>query len=213
MPATPGAGRAGARPGGAARRLAPLAAGAALVAAMLWLGDRQDRARGGGGFAAGDDAAGDDAAAARAATVAFGPGAGVAALTVRTTGGRVTPLTTLGAPAVIMVVSRTCGVCEQALADFGGARAGRPLPRLWVVTLEGAEAGVPMTRAAGVAGAVHAGPVAPAAAALFTFQIAGTPTFVALDARGRVTRVLPGYPGRDAMTPWLRVMAGEADAL
>ncbi len=208
MPAPPGARRAGARLGGAARRLAPLAAGAALVAAMLWLGDRQDRARGGGGLAAGDDAA-----AARAATVAFGPGAGVAALTVRTTGGRVTPLTTLGAPAVIMVVSRTCGVCEQALADFGGARAGRPLPRLWVVTLEGAEAGVPMTRAAGVAGAVHAGPVAPAAAALFTFQIAGTPTFVALDARGRVTRVLPGYPGRDAMTPWLRVMAGEADAL
>jgi thioredoxin-related protein len=70
-----------------------------------------------------------------------------------------------------------------------------------------------MTRAAGVAGAVHAGPVTPAAAALFNFQIAGTPTFLALDAAGRVTRVLPGYPGREAMAPWLRVMAGEADAL
>jgi hypothetical protein len=182
-----------------------------LAAGMLWLGDRQDRARGGRGVGGGGGAPAPPPA--RAATVAFGPGAGVAALTVRTTAGQVTPLAALGAPAVVMVVSRTCGVCERALADFGTLRGGRPLPRLWVVTLEGAEAGVPMTRAAGVAGAVHAGPVGPAAAALFTFQIAGTPTFLALDARGRVARVLPGYPGREAMTPWLRVMAGDADAL
>jgi hypothetical protein len=187
---------------GPLRRLAPFAAGAAFVAGTLWLGGWQDRARGGGA-----------AGAARAATAQFGAGAGVAALTVRTTAGQVTPLSALGAPAVLMVVSETCGVCKEALADFGRARAGRPLPRLWVVTLEGADAGVPMTRAAGVAGAVHAGPVAPAAAALFNFQLAGTPTFLALDARGRVTRVLPGYPGRAAMASWLRVMAGEADAL
>ena len=184
-----------------ARRLVPLAAGLALVAGMLWVGARQERARQG---SAGD---------ARAATVRHGPGAGVATLTVRTTDGRVTRLTALGAPAVVMVVSETCGVCKEALADFGRARAGRPLPRLWLVTVEGAEAGLPMTQAAGVAGAVHAGPVAPAAAALFNFQIAGTPTFLALDAGGRVTRVLPGYPGSEAMAPWLRVMAGDADAL
>jgi len=186
-------------------RLSPrhLAAGAALVAGvagMLWLGARQDRARGG------------ETDAARAATAQFGPGAGVAALTVRTTAGRTTPLAALGTPAVVMIVSRTCGVCEEALADFGRPPR-RPLPRLWVVALEGADAGVAMTQAAGVAGAVHAGPVTPAAAALFTFQIAGTPTFLALDADGRVTRVLPGYPGREAMAPWLRVMAGEADTL
>ena len=65
---------------------------------------------------------------------------------------------------------------------------------------------------AGVAGAVHAGPANPAQEALFTFQIAGTPTFVAVDAGGRVRGVLPGYPGADAMAGWLRVMAGEAEA-
>lgn len=193
----------GERPTGR-RGLGPLAAPAAAVAVVagaLWLGARQDRA------------AGDDADAARAATAAFGPGAGVAALTVRTAEGRVTPLAALGEPVVVMVVSTTCPVCEEALADFGRQRAGRPLPRLWVVTLEGASLGPAMTRAAGVTGAVHAGPVSPAAEALFTFQIAGTPTFLALDARGRVTRVLPGYPGREAMAPWLRVMAGEAAGL
>lgn len=179
---------------------AQLAAGLLVAAGMVGLGLWQERGR-------------DGAGAARAATAAFGPGAGVAALTVRTTAGRVVALDALGTPAVAMVVSTSCGVCEAALGDFGRSRAGRPLPRLWVVTLEGAEGGVAMTRAAGVAGAVHAGPVSPAASALFTFQISGTPTFVALDARGRVTRVLPGYPGPAAMAPWVRVMAGEADAL
>lgn len=191
-------------PPGGARRLGTLAVPAAAVAfaaGVLWLGARQDRAHGGA------------VDAARAATAEFGPGAGVAALTVRTAEGRVTPLDALGEPAVVMVVSTTCGVCKEALADFGRLRAGRPLPRLWVVTLEGAGLGPALTRAAGVAGAVHAGPVTPAAEALFTFQLAGTPTFLALDAGGRVTRVLPGYPGREAMAPWLRVMAGEADAL
>jgi hypothetical protein len=187
--------------GGAA---APLAAAAALVAAALWLGARQDRAAAG---AAGD---------ARAAAAAGGPGAGVAALPVRAVdgaaAGRAVSLATLGTPAVAMVVSTGCGVCKAALADFGRLRAGRPLPRLWLVTLEGAERGPAMTRAAGVAGAVHAGPASPAQEALFTFAIAGTPTFVAVDAAGRVRGVLPGYPGAEAMAGWLRVMAGEAEA-
>jgi hypothetical protein len=81
------------------------------------------------------------------------------------------------------------------------------------VTLEGAEHGRADAGPAGVTGAVLAGPVTPAAEALFTFQIQGTPTFLALDAEGRVRRVLPGYPGEATMAPWLAVMRGERDAL
>jgi hypothetical protein len=173
-----------------------------VVTAGLWLGLQQPGAR--------DDAPADDA---RAATMAFGPGAGVAALSVRTADGRVTPLARLGEPAVVMVVSRTCGVCKEALRDFGRQAAGRALPRLWVVTLEGAAHGAEMVAGAGVRGAVLAGPVTPAAEALFTFQVQGTPTFLALDADGRVRRVYPGYPGREVMAPWVGLMAGERDAL
>jgi hypothetical protein len=182
----------------------PWREGALLAAAIgggAWLGLRQ----------AGDADA--PPADARAATLAFGPGAGVATLTVRTAEGRVTPLRALGEPAVVMVVSRTCGVCKEALRDFGGLAAGRALPRLWLVTLEGAEHGAPMLAQAGVRGAVLAGPVTPDAEALFTFQIQGTPTFVALDAAGQVQHVLPGYPGRAAMAGWVAVMRGERDAL
>ena len=152
---------------------------------------------------------GADAEAARAAARTLGPGAGVVGLTVRTTEGRTTSLRALGTPAVVMVVSRTCGVCKEALADFGRMAAGRALPRLWLVTLEGAEEGRAMVEAAGVRGAVLAGPPTPAAEALFVFQIQGTPTFVALDAGGRVREALPGYPGSERMARWVDVMAGE----
>jgi hypothetical protein len=175
---------------------------ALAVGGGLWLGLRRE----------GDDDGG-DALRARGAAMAGGMGAGVAALTVRTTEGRVANLSRLGEPAIVMVVSRTCGVCKEALRDFGRQAAGRPLPRLWVVTLEGAAHGVAMTDTAGVRGAVLAGPAQPAQEALFTFQIAGTPTFLALDGAGRVQRVLPGYPGRAAMAPWIAVMRGERDAL
>ncbi len=178
---------------------------AALVALAvgggLWLGLRREGA---------DDG---EAVRARGAAMAGGMGAGVAALSVRTTEGRVTRLSSLGEPAVVMVVSRTCGVCKEALRDFGRQAAGGALPRLWLVTLEGAAHGVAMADSAGVRGAVLAGPAQPAAEALFTFQIAGTPTFLALDADGRVLRVLPGYPGREAMAPWIGIMRGERDAL
>jgi hypothetical protein len=175
---------------------------ALAVGGGLWLGLRQSRG-------IDEGAAGD----ARAATRAFGPGAGVAALTVRTTDGRITPLARLGEPAVVMVVSQSCGVCKEALRDFGRMAAGRPLPRLWLVTLEGAALGTAMTDSAGVRGAILAGPVVPAAEALFTFQIQGTPTFLALDAEGRVRRVFPGYPGREVMAPWVELMTGARDAL
>jgi hypothetical protein len=170
----------------------------ATLGAGLWIATRAGL---------GDDAAG----AARMGTRTGGPGAGVAALTVRTLDGRTLPLTAIDEPAVVMVVSTSCGVCKEALADFG--RMGRPMPRLWLVTLEGAARGVAMTRAAGVQGVVHAGPPTPAAEALFTFQVQGTPTFVALDAGGRVQDVLPGYPGREAIAPWVSVMTGEREAL
>jgi hypothetical protein len=175
---------------------------ALAVGGGLWLGGRRD--------ADGDD---EEALRARGAAMAGGMGAGVAALSVRTTEGRVARLSQLGEPAVVMVVSRTCGVCKEALRDFAAQAAGRPLPRLWLVTLEGASFSAAMSDTAGVRGAVLAGPAQPAQEALFTFQIAGTPTFLALDARGRVQRVLPGYPGRAAMGPWLAVMRGERDAL
>jgi hypothetical protein len=187
------------------RRRLPWREGVLLVLAVgggLWLGLRQARAV--DGVPAGD---------ARAATMAFGPGAGVAALTVRTVDGRVTPLASLGEPAVVMVVSQSCGVCKEALRDFGRMASGRPLPRLWLVTLEGAALGAAMADSAGVRGAVLAGPAVPAAEALFTFQIQGTPTFLALDAGGRVRRVFPGYPGREVMAPWVELMAGTRDAL
>jgi len=169
---------------------------AVALAGGLWLGTRT-----------GDD----EASAARLGTRTGGPGAGIAALTVRTTDGRTLPLSAIGTPAVAMVVSTTCAVCKEALGDFG--RAGRALPHLWLVTLEGAERGRAMLDSAGVTGAVLAGPPTSAAEALLTFQIQGTPTFVALDARGRVEGVLPGYPGREGIAPWLAVMTGDAATL
>lgn len=181
------------------RRPSPLevAVIALAIGGGLWVGLRQS---------AGQDDPG--AGAARSATLAGGAGAGVAALTVRTTTGRLTPLNAIGEPVVVMVVSRTCGVCKEALGDFGRQAAGRPLPRLWLVTLEGAAHGAPMLADAGVRGAVLAGPPSPAAEALFTFQVQGTPTFLALAPDGTVERVLPGYPGREQMRGWMEVMAG-----
>jgi hypothetical protein len=172
----------------------------AVLAGGLWLGTRLS----------GDDGAG---GAARAAALDGGAGAGVVIFPVRTVGGEILDLDAGGEPTVVMVISKTCGVCKEALRDFGQIAAGRPLGRLRVVTLEGAAEGVPMVTAAGVRGAVLAGPVTPAAEAHFTFQIRGTPTFLALDERGRVRRVIPGYPGREAFRPWVGIMLGERDRL
>lgn len=169
------------------------------VGLALALGAWQDRRAAGGGDAADD---------ARALTLTAGPGAGVVALPVRTADGHAVALTHLGAPAVVMVVSTTCGVCEEALADFGRSSAGHELPRLYLLTLEGAAAGPALTARAGVRGAQYVGPATPGSAVYFTTAIAGTPTFVALDSGGHATRVLPGYPGLAAMRGWLAVMDG-----
>ena len=186
-----------------ARRLPLSPAGAALVAAVvgvgLWGGARTP------------GAAADRAADVRAATLAGGAEAGVVALPVRTLDGVETALNRGGEPAVVMVSSETCQYCKAALREMGRVAAGRPLRGLRLVTLEGAAAGVPMTRLASVTGATLAGPVTPAAEALFTFQIRGTPTFVALDSSGAVTRTLVGYPGDGAFRSWIGVMLGERE--
>jgi hypothetical protein len=188
------------------RRLPLSPAGIAVLAAVvvggLWLGSLTP------GSKADHEA---DAAAARAATLAEGADAGVVALRVRTVDGRVMPLNAGGEPTVVMVSSETCTYCKAALREMGRVSAGRPLSRLRLVTLEGAAAGAPMVQAAAVSGATLAGPVAPSQESLFTFQIRGTPTFVALDERGRVTRSMVGYPGAEVLRAWIGVMLGERD--
>ena len=81
------------------------------------------------------------------------------------------------------------------------------------MTLEGADGGTQMLTAAGLEGVWHAGPADGAGATLLTFQFPGTPTFLLLDADGRVTAAMPGYPGREAFSPWFRVITGQASTL
>jgi len=174
---------------------------AVVIAAGLWLGARLSN-----GHA---DGAGSAADAADAATLDAGASAGVVALRARTLDGAVAPLNAVTTPTVVMIASETCTFCKAALREMGRVAAGRPLRGLRYVTLEGAAAGLPMLRAASVTGATLAGPPTPAAEALFTFQIRGTPTFVALDATGHVTATMVGYLGADELRPWIGVMLGE----
>lgn len=180
-----------------ARPISP--AGAALLAVVvtagLWLGTR-------------GTSVGDDVGAARAATLMGGAGAGVVALPVRTLSDSVVSLTAGGRPTVVMISSETCTFCKTALREMGRVTDGRPLDGLRVVTLEGAAAGLPMVQAAHVGGATLAGPASAAAAVHWTFQIQGTPTFVALDAQGRVTKTMVGYLGAGELRTWIDVALG-----
>jgi hypothetical protein len=99
------------------------------------------------------------------------------------------------------------------MRDFGRQSAGRPLPRLRIVTLEGATAGAPMLARHGLASAWHAGPTDGRGQTLLTFQYPGTPTFLLVDERGEVRAALPGYPGEERFAQWYAVMAGERDKL
>ena len=132
---------------------------------------------------------------------------------VRLADGSFTTLTTPGEPAVVMVSSVSCGVCAEAMDDFGEQAKGAPLPRLRVVTLEGARAGAPMLARHGIAGVWHAGPADGDGQTLLTFQFPGTPTFLLVDADGAVRAAMPGYPGRQRFAPWWRVMTGERESL
>jgi hypothetical protein len=159
-----------------------------VVAAGLWIGIR-------------------GAPKASAASAIDGSSAGLATLRVRTLDGRLLSLREAGEPTVVMISSETCTYCRAAMRDM--AATGRPLSHLRIVTLEGAAAGEPMSRTAGLTGMTLAGPESPGAAALFTFQIRGTPTFLFLDAKGEVRATLIGYPGSRGMRPWIGVMTGE----
>lgn len=132
---------------------------------------------------------------------------------VRASDGRRVALAAEGQPTVVMVSSLTCPVCKESLRDFAARADAAGLPRLRMVTLEGAAAGDAMLQAAGLTGVWHAGPADHAGATLLTFQFPGTPTFLLLDATGRVRAAMPGYPGREAFAPWLAVITGERDEL
>ena len=81
------------------------------------------------------------------------------AFRVRNLAGKSEPLITKGQPVILMVSSRTCTWCKRALKDLGELSAGRPLPRLKVITLEGAAEGVAMLAKEGITGAQLVGPV------------------------------------------------------
>ncbi len=133
------------------------------------------------------------------------------AFRVRNLAGKSEPLVTKGQPVILMVSSRTCTWCKRALKDLGELSAGRPLPRLKVITLEGAAEGVAMLAKEGITGAQLVGPVGGADQVLLTFRYPGTPTFVAIDRNGRVVKTLPGYPIREEMKHWYAVMVGDQD--
>ncbi len=157
---------------------------------------------GGARVVAGSDTAPQQAPTAEQALGAF---------RVRTLAGKTEPLVTKGQPVILMVSSRTCTWCKRALKDLGELSAGRPLPRLKVITLEGAAEGVPMLAKEGITGAQLVGPVGSADQVLLTFRYPGTPTFVAIDRNGRVVKTLPGYPIREEMKHWYAVMVGDQD--
>lgn len=135
----------------------------------------------------------------------------IGALKVRDVQGRVIALVTKGQPAIIMVSSVTCPWCKRALKDLGELSAGRPLPRLKFLTLEGAADGAPMLAKEHITGAELIGPSGSSDQVLLTFRYPGTPTFVAIDRNGRVVATMPGYPMREVMKSWYAVMVGDAD--
>jgi hypothetical protein len=151
--------------------------------------------------------AGTDTAPAAAPTI----GQLIGGARVTAPDGRVMPLHTKGEPTILMISSRTCSWCKRALKDLGEMAGGRPLPRLTLLTLEGAAAGLPMLAQEQLTGARLRGPATDTDRQRITARFGGTPTFVAIDRRGRVVRTLPGYPIPDELRHWYAVMVGEQD--
>jgi hypothetical protein len=135
----------------------------------------------------------------------------VGAFRVRDATGAIVPLVTEGEPAILMISSVTCGWCKKSLKDLGELSAGRPLPRLKLLTLEGAAGGAPMLARENITGAQLIGPSGSRDQVLLTFRYPGTPTFVAIDKTGRVVATIPGYPMREVLKTWHAVMVGDAD--
>ena len=135
----------------------------------------------------------------------------IGAFKVRDLSGQIVPLVTPGEPQIVMISSTTCGWCKRALRDIGEMANGRPVPRLMLLTLEGAAHGGPMLDKENITGAQLLGPAGDGDQVLLTFRYPGTPTFVAIDKEGRVARTMPGYPIREEMQHWFAVMVGTSD--
>lgn len=138
-------------------------------------------------------------------------GAALGTFTVKDVAGHAVPLVTIGEPAIIMVSSRTCSWCRRTLADLGKMAAGRALPRLKLITLEGADEGTPMVAQEKLTGVQLLGPNGNAEAVFMMFRYPGTPTFLAVGRDGRVVETMPGYPDRDTLKRWFSVMVGDSD--
>ncbi len=137
---------------------------------------------------------------------------GLGAFPVTDLSGATVPIVANGTPAIVMINSRSCGYCRIALRDLGLYAKGRQVPGLRVLTLEGAAHGAPMLVDAGLNGAVPLGPATSQSQVLLTFRYRGTPTFVAVDAEGRIRGTMAGYPGPERMEPWFDVMLGDRAA-
>jgi hypothetical protein len=146
-----------------------------------------------------------------APTTAPSAGEAMGAFSVRTLQNTVEAVAVPGTPTIVMVSSETCGWCKRALADLGEMAAGRPLPNLTLLTLEGASVGTPMVDKERIVGARLVGPAGSADQVLLTFRYPGTPTFVAIDRNGRVVKTMPGYPIREEMRHWFAVMVGDQE--
>lgn len=133
---------------------------------------------------------------------------GLEALRLSDTAGVVANLAHRGVPQVVMINSTNCGVCKRALADLRDAAAGAPVPHLTVVTIEGADSGAVMMRAARLVPGGLLGPANEGVRTTLAFQFPGTPVFIALDSGARVVASMPGYPGGAAFTSWRAVMFG-----
>jgi hypothetical protein len=131
---------------------------------------------------------------------------------VKDLAGKVVPVVPAGAPAIVMISSRTCSWCKRTLKDLGEMSAGRPLPHFTVLTLEGASEGVPMLAKEQLTGARLVGPASSSEEVLLTFRYPGTPTLIAVDRNGRIVRTIPGYPIRDELKRLWAVMVGDATA-
>ncbi len=126
--------------------------------------------------------------------------------------GQSVDIATKGEPAIVMISSVSCSWCKRALGDLRELSAGRPLPRLKLLTLEGAADGAPMIQREQLRGVQLIGPENNSARVRLTFRYQGTPTFLAIDREGRVVQVMPGYPMREVLKLWYTVMVGDAEA-
>ena len=184
------------------------ASSAALIALLFLAGVALSLYYGNARSAAGND----DTPKSVISRVRPSAGAALGTFVVKDTAGRTIPIVTPGEPAIIMVSSRTCEWCKQTFNDLHALAAGRPLVRLKLLTLEGASEGAPMLAHEGLHGAQLLGPNDGGDAVFLTFRYPGTPTFLAVDRDGHVSRTWPGYMDRTTLGQWYRVMVGDADA-